>query len=219
MSRPSRAAVLRVTREGAVLELLELLSNTYNSRLTELQAELAAHRAKIKDLESKIEIDPLVDVLNRRGLDRELNGAIAHSVRYGSSVAVIFIDLDNFKTINDRWGHPVGDEVLRMIAKALSRSVRGSDVVARVGGDEFAVLLWNISESGALGKARAIEQIITATEIPSAGRCVSVGASAGVAMIGPGDCPNDVMARADAEMYARKSQQARRTNETGNMAA
>lgn len=173
-------------------------------------------RSRISEL--KIEIDPLVDVLNRRGLDRELNGAIAHSVRYGSSVAVVFIDLDNFKTINDRWGHPVGDEVLRMIAKALSRSVRGSDVVARVGGDEFAVLLWNISESGA-GKATAIEHIIAATEIPSAGRCVSVGASAGVAMIGPGDCPNDVMARADAEMYARKSQQARRTNETGNMAA
>lgn len=106
-----------------------------------------------------------------------------------------------------------------MIAKTLIRSVRGSDVVARVGGDEFALLLWHIGQAGALGKARAIEQIIAATEIACAGGRVSVGASAGVAMIGPGDCSNDLMARADAEMYSRKSQQARRTNEIGTMAA
>jgi len=202
-----------------VLELIELLSNTYKSRLTELQAELAAQREKIKDLESKIEIDPLADVLNRRGFDRELNCAISQNVRYGTSIAIIFIDLDHFKAINDRWGHPVGDEVLRMIAKALTRNVRGSDVIARVGGDEFAVLLWHISEAGALGKARAIEEIIAATEIPTAGGRVSVGASAGVAMIGPGDRPSALMARADAEMYSRKSQRTRHTNDIGNRAA
>jgi len=208
----------RQTGEGIVLELIDLLSNTYEWRLTELQAELAAERKKTKDLEAKVETDPLVNTLNRRGLERELNRAITHSNRYQTSVAVVFFDLDNFKAINDRWGHPVGDEALQTVAKTLNGAVRASDIVARVGGDEFAILLWHISASSALAKARAIEQILATVEIPRA-RGASIGASAGVAMIGPLDCPDDVIARADADMYLRKSQRARAMKEIENLAA
>lgn len=201
-----------------MVELIDLLLNTYEWRLTELQAELAAERKKTKDLEAKIEIDPLLNVLNRRGFERELNRAITHNARYQTSTALVFLDLDNFKAINDGWGHPVGDEALRVIAKALSNAVRASDIVARVGGDEFAVLLWHVSESSAVGKARAIERIVATSEIPSA-RGATVGASAGVAMIGPFDRPDDLMARADVEMYSRKSQRARGTKAIENLAA
>lgn len=89
-----------------MLELIDLLSNTYEWRLTELQAELAAERRKTKDLEAKIETDSLVNVLNRRGFERELNRAITYSGRYQTSAAIIFLDLDNFKAINDRWVIP-----------------------------------------------------------------------------------------------------------------
>ncbi len=201
-----------------MLELIDLLSNAYQWRLTELQAELAAERQKTKDLEAKIETDPLVNVLNRRGFERELNRAITHSGRYQTSAALIFIDLDNFKAINDRWGHAVGDQTLQAVAKMLGSAVRGSDIVARVGGDEFAMLLWHVSVSNALAKARAIERIVATTEIPST-RGAPVGASTGVAIIGPLDRPDDVFARADAEMYSRKSQRARGTKEIGNLAA
>jgi len=210
--------MLRQTREEIVRELIDLLSNTYEWRLTGLQAELAAERKKTKDLESKIETDALVNVLNRRGLERELHRAITHSGRYQTSAAIIFLDLDNFKAINDRWGHRVGDETLQAVAKTLSAAVRASDIVARVGGDEFAILLWHISLSSALAKARDIERVVATTEIPSA-MGASIGASAGVAMIGPLDRPDDLIARADAEMYLRKSQRARSVKETGNLAA
>jgi diguanylate cyclase (GGDEF)-like protein len=159
----------RQAREGIILELIDMLSNTYKSRLTELQAELAAERRKTKDLKAKIETDSLVNVLNRRGFERELNRAITHSGRYQTSAAIIFLDLDNFKAINDRWGHPVGHETLQVVAKTLSSAVRSSDVVARVGGDEFAILLWHVNASNALAKARSIERVIAITEIPSAG--------------------------------------------------
>jgi diguanylate cyclase (GGDEF)-like protein len=211
------SGMARRAREEIVLELIDMLSNTYEWRLTELEAELAAERKKTRDLEAKIETDALVNVLNRRGFERELNRAITCSGRYQTSAAVIFLDLDNFKAINDRWGHPVGDETLQ-VAKALSGAVRASDIVARVGGDEFAILLWHVNASNALAKARAIERVIEITEIPGAGGA-SIGASAGTVMIGPFDRPDEVMTRVDAEMYMRKSQRARGTKQIENFAA
>lgn len=115
-------------------------------------------------------------------------------------------------------GHPVGDETLQVVAKTLSNAVRSSDVVARVGGDEFAILLWHVNASNALAKARSMERVLAATEIPSA-RGVSIGASAGAVMIGPLDRPDNIMARVDAEMYMRKSQRARGAKHIKNVAA
>ena len=191
-----------------MLELIDMLASTYEWRLTELQAELAAERKKSKDLEAKIETDPLVNILNRRGFERELNRAIIQSSRYRTSAAVIFLDLDDFKAINDRWGHLVGDEALQLVAKTLCRIVRASDIVARVGGDEFAILLWHVNLANAVAKAHAIEQILGTTEMPSA-RGTIIGASAGVAMLGTPENPCDLIARADAEMYLRKAERAR----------
>ena len=103
-----------------MLELVDLLSNTFNWRLAELQAELAAARAKVAELEFKIEADPLLDILNRRGFERELKRALVYAQRYRSSNAVVFIDLDNFKAVNDRYGHLAGDDVLKLVSAASS---------------------------------------------------------------------------------------------------
>ena len=195
-----------------MLELINFLSNTYEAQLKELNADLAAERMKIKDLEEKIEIDPLVNILNRRGFERELNRLITHSSRYQTSAALVFIDLDNFKAINDRWGHSVGDRALQVVAGAIARSLRASDAVARIGGDEFAVLLWQISESNALQKARGIEDMLANIEILSADGSFTIGtigASAGVATISPSDRANEIVERADAAMYFRKSHRGR----------
>jgi diguanylate cyclase (GGDEF)-like protein len=187
-----------------MLELVDLLSNTYNWRLAELEAELATARAKIAELESKIESDPLLDVLNRRGFERELKRALSYVQRYRSSNALVFIDLDNFKAVNDCYGHLAGDDVLKRVCAAITRVLRASDIVARFGGDEFAILLWNLSEESAHAKALALEQLIGALDIRCSGRSVKIGASAGVAMLRHADRLADVMARADASMYARK---------------
>jgi diguanylate cyclase (GGDEF)-like protein len=171
-----------------------------------LAAQLEASRARISELEARIDIDPLTDVLNRRGFERELKRSLAYVKRYGTSVALVFIDLDEFKPVNDRHGHAAGDAVLKAVAAALTKSVRASDVVARLGGDEFAVLLWNVNAPDAAAKAKALEAAVYATRLSFDASTVAVGASAGLALLGPLDTPAEVLARADAAMYLRKGE-------------
>jgi diguanylate cyclase (GGDEF)-like protein len=174
-----------------------------------LAAELAAARTRVADLESRIDVDPLTETLNRRGFERELKRSLAYVKRYGAAAALIYIDLDDFKPVNDRHGHAAGDAVLKAIATALARQVRASDVVARVGGDEFVVLLWNVGEAAAATKAAALEAAVYATPVRWGASTLVVGASAGVAMVGPLDTSAEVIARADAAMYARKAERRR----------
>jgi diguanylate cyclase (GGDEF)-like protein len=169
-----------------------------------LAAQLAQSRAKVTDLEAKIETDPLTELLNRRGFERELKRSLAYLKRYGASAALLFIDLDRFKAVNDRHGHAAGDIVLKAVAATLTRNVRASDVVARLGGDEFVVLLWNVGASAAAAKAAALENAIAAAPLRFGAAVLRVGASAGVALVGASEAPAALVARADAAMYARK---------------
>ena len=169
-----------------------------------LERELVAARAEMAELAIRAEVDPLTDVLNRRGFERELKRSLAYVKRHAIRSALLFIDLDDFKGINDRHGHAAGDAVLRAIAMVLSRHVRASDVVARLGGDEFALLLWNCPDTEAQTKAGAIEAAIGRTTATHAGLSLSVGASCGVAALLPLDQAGDVLERADRAMYARK---------------
>ena len=171
-----------------------------------LAAELKASQTRISELETRIDVDPLTETLNRRGFERELKRSIAYVKRYAVSAALIYLDLDGFKPVNDRHGHAAGDAVLKAVAAALAREVRTSDVVARIGGDEFVVLLWNVTEEEAAAKAAALEAAVYATPVRWKASTLVVGASAGVAQIGPLDRPADLLARADAAMYARKAQ-------------
>jgi len=169
-----------------------------------LIAELERSRARIVDLEAKVDIDPLTDLLNRRGFERELKRSVAYVKRYSVSAALIFLDLDGFKPVNDRHGHAAGDAVLKAVAAAIIAEVRASDVVARIGGDEFAVLLWNVHSADATAKAAALERAVYATPVQWGGSTLVIGASAGVALAGALDTPGELLARADAAMYARK---------------
>ncbi len=174
------------------------------AEVEKLQADLVAARAKVTQLEAKADIDPLLDIINRRGFERELRRSLAYVRRYGTMAALIYLDLDRFKPVNDRYGHAVGDSVLRAVAATLQRTVRESDVVARLGGDEFAALLWNVTETQAAAKAAGLEAAIAETRIVHDGATISVGVSAGLAMLLPLDAPAEVIARADLAMYARK---------------
>jgi diguanylate cyclase (GGDEF)-like protein len=176
------------------------------AEVARLAAELQASRERIASLEAAIDIDPLTGTLNRRGFERELKRSLAYVKRYGATAALIYLDLDDFKPVNDRHGHAAGDAVLNAIAAALCSRVRASDVVARIGGDEFAVLLWNISEPDARAKAAALEAAAYAAPIVWGRSTLAVGASAGVAFCGPTDVAAEVLTRADAGMYARKAE-------------
>ena len=182
-----------------------------------LATELEASRARISALESRIDVDPLTETLNRRGFERELKRSLAYVKRYAATAALIYLDLDEFKPVNDRHGHAAGDAVLKAIAAALVREVRASDVVARIGGDEFVVLLWNLPDADAIAKAVELEQAVYATPVRWGASTMAVGASAGVAFVDPLDTPADVMARADAAMYACKTE--KRARHSGSRAA
>jgi len=169
-----------------------------------LAAELQASHTRITELEARIDVDPLTETLNRRGFERELTRSLAYVKRYAVSAALVYLDLDDFKPVNDRHGHAAGDAVLKAIAATLVRHVRASDVVARIGGDEFVVLLWNVTDTDAAAKASALEAAVYATPVRWGASTLVVGASAGLSIIGPLDTSAEVLARADAAMYARK---------------
>jgi diguanylate cyclase (GGDEF)-like protein len=179
------------------------------AEVARLAAELAATRTHVAELEARVDVDPLTETLNRRGFERELKRSLAYVKRYGVTAALIYLDLDGFKPVNDRHGHAAGDAVLKAVAATLMRQVRASDVVARIGGDEFAVLLWNLSGAQAAAKALALETAIYSTHISWGSSTLVVGASAGVDLLGALDAPAGVLARADAAMYARKKERKR----------
>ena len=169
-----------------------------------LKAELAAARTQIAELEARADIDPLLDILNRRGFERELARSLAYVKRYGTDAVLLYIDLDDFKSINDNHGHAAGDELLKAVATTLASQVRASDLIARLGGDEFAVVLWNMSVTHAAAKARALEEIIAGATITRDACKLAVRASAGIAALSPLDTPAQAIDAADRAMYVRK---------------
>jgi diguanylate cyclase (GGDEF)-like protein len=174
------------------------------AELDALKEELARARARVAELESRVDEDPLTGLLNRRGFERALERALAYVQRYGATAALLFIDLDGFKAVNDRHGHAAGDWALGRLARLISGHVRASDVVARIGGDEIVALLWNLRADQAEAKAHAIEDLIAASPFEHSGKHFKLGLSAGFTMLTPGDTAAAALARADAAMYARK---------------
>jgi len=176
-----------------------------------LRAQLAKAQARIEELQASADIDFLLDIPNRRGFERELHRSIAYIKRYHASGALIVLDVDRLKPINDAYGHAAGDQVLKAVAAALSRHVRSSDVVGRLGGDEFALLLWNLSETDARAKAAELEHAVDRLTFTFGGRTVTAGASAGVAIVGPHAEAGRALEEADAAMYLRKAQRRHET--------
>lgn len=176
------------------------------AEIERLRAELIKAESRIAELEARADVDPLLDILNRRGFDRELARSLAYVKRYGTAAALVFIDLDEFKAINDRHGHAAGDALLKAVVAALKGHVRASDIVARLGGDEFAVLMWHLEAAQASAKARELEDIIVQTEIARGTAKLSVSASAGSVVLGGDATPAEVFEAADQAMYVRKKE-------------
>jgi diguanylate cyclase (GGDEF)-like protein len=171
-----------------------------------LKADLIKAEWKIAELEARADVDPMLDILNRRGFERELVRSLAYVKRYGTPAALVYVDLDGFKAVNDKHGHAAGDALLVAVARLLASRVRASDVVARLGGDEFAVLLWNLNETQALMKARDLEAGVAQTVATVGAARVSVGASAGVVTLTGTTTPDAIVEAADKAMYLRKKE-------------
>lgn len=163
-------------------------------------ADVTAQRSQREDLEYAALHDALTGVANRALFERRLASAF-----HAEPAALVLIDLDDFKGVNDRWGHPAGDAVLRAVALALQAQVRTADLVARLGGDEFAVLLAACPEPVAERIQVSIETAIAQVAVPWNGERLGIGASVGRAQRhGSHLTPDDWFAAADAACYVDK---------------
>ena len=190
---------------------LPAVPNDAKPAIRRLRTQLAQALARIDELQASADTDFLLDIPNRRGFERELDRSIAYIKRYEASGALIVLDVDRLKPINDAFGHAAGDQVLKAIVAVLSRQVRSSDAIGRLGGDEFALLLWNLSETDARAKAASLEQEVDRLTFTFRGQSVSAGASAGVAILGLHAEAGRALVEADRAMYVRKAQRRHET--------
>jgi diguanylate cyclase (GGDEF)-like protein len=171
----------------------------------QLRGKVAQLQERVLQLDQLAHQDTLINLPNRRGFMRELDRLIDRVSRYGDSAAMLFVDLDGLKMINDSCGHRAGDEALIQVADLLSKGVRRSDVVARIGGDEFGILLENANEESAHETAARLVDLICSSELLHEGEGLPLSVAIGVGMITGDEGPEEVIARADEEMYRRKA--------------
>ncbi len=193
-------------RSGAKAARRPAAEDDAQAEIRRLKSRLAKAIERIEQLQTAAETDFLLGIPNRRGFERELTRAISYIQRYHASGALIVLDVDRLKPINDNFGHAAGDEVLKAIIAVLAQQIRASDVIGRLGGDEFALLLWNLSETDARAKAAALEEDIDRLSFAFADSTVATGVSAGVAILGAHSDAARALADADRAMYVRKAQ-------------
>src|SRR5215469_4100243 len=169
-----------------------------------LHQELARAKSRLEDAERAADQDHLLPVLNRRAFVRELTRHISFSARYGTPASVVYLDLDGFKLINDTYGHAAGDAVLSHVAETLSQHVRESDVVGRLGGDEFGIILTHANQEQANRKAQSLLETLSANPAIYNGQSLPVGVSWGAFELHASENAETAMARADEAMYSRK---------------
>jgi diguanylate cyclase (GGDEF)-like protein len=177
---------------------------TLLGEIDELRKEVGRLKARLAEAETLADKDALTPLLNRRAFVRELGRVIAFIQRYGGPASLIYFDLDGFKAVNDRFGHAAGDTVLQVVAERLQAQVRESDIIGRIGGDEFGVILVHADIATAAAKAQTLAYAVESAPVPVGEWLAPVKISFGVRKIIPGLSAEQALAAADAAMYARK---------------
>lgn len=172
----------------------------------ELRRELTELRERLGHMERLADQDPLAPITNRRAFVRELSRVIAFTQRYKARSSLVFLDINGFKYINDNYGHAAGDQALLHVAQVLLDSVRESDIVGRLGGDEFGVILVLTDANLAADKARQLAQAIERSPFLWAGVPHRLSMAYGVTTFNGGESVNDALAAADRAMYLQKAE-------------
>jgi diguanylate cyclase (GGDEF)-like protein len=186
--------------------------------ISDLQRQLGAQRDRIAYFESLATRDSLTGLLNRRGLDEQLRRILAEARRHDERGVVIFVDLDGFRAVNHTMGHHAGDAMLRHLADLLTANVRESDIVARIGGDEFVVALVKTAPEEAESRSLRLQMLANNSKFGFAGARIPLCASFGYAPYRSGDNPLEVFTRADAAMYRNKCSRRQSVAPTGRIA-
>jgi diguanylate cyclase (GGDEF)-like protein len=177
---------------------------TLLTEIGDLRGEVGRLKDRLAEVEDLADRDALTPLLNRRALLRELARIRTFAQRYGAPASLVYFDLDDLKGVNDRFGHAAGDAVLKAVAERLSAHVRESDLVGRMGGDEFAVILAQADRATAEAKAAALARALEAEPVKFGDWSAPLHISWGVREITQDADPETLVAEADAAMYARK---------------
>jgi diguanylate cyclase len=198
---------IRLLKDRLAREVTKLKESA-EAREKKWQSVVTAFKEKVEVLETQLlttqqeaSLDPLTGVANRRLFDRSLQGLVKNGAR---RFALVLVDVDDFKHINDQCGHDAGDRVLQTIAHSLATSVRSEDMVARIGGDEFALILENVTLAQATNRVMSIVSTVVAARPVEDSPAVTV--SCGVAEFSAGDTPQSLTRRADEALYDAKRQ-------------
>lgn len=182
-------------------------SKELEDRLGEATKEVDALREELNTAREEALTDPLTGLGNRKQLDRALDTMIKDHHENGAPTCVILADIDHFKSINDKWGHPTGDQIIRFVARTLRRMANSSDIVARYGGEEFAALMPHATLEDARAYAERVRQAVEQKQLLRKSTNETLGnvtISLGVAEVTDADTPATALERADQRLYASK---------------
>lgn len=196
-------AVLGIPPADLTPRVREVLM-TLMSEVESLRQEVERSHNRILELEKLADSDTLSPIANRRAFVRELLRVMSYAERHSVKTSILFFDVNDLKKVNDRLGHAAGDQVLIHVADTLRANVRASDVVGRLGGDEYAVLLTHADEGQAHLKADQLANAVRQVPVRIEGQDLTVSVAVGVYTFGPGENPTDVLSKADKMMYAHK---------------
>jgi diguanylate cyclase len=179
------------------------------SRLRESEAEVKRLNDDLAQVRTEVYIDALSGLFNRRRFDAALDALVQQAVAEKQPLSLILIDIDKFKQVNDQHGHILGDQVIRYVSESIRASVKGRDIAARYGGDEFAVLLPETGLQGAGTVADYLRRVIERQRVEEPfpdGSALAITVSIGVATLKPGEAATGILGRADKALYQAKKE-------------
>jgi diguanylate cyclase (GGDEF)-like protein/PAS domain S-box-containing protein len=185
-----------VDGKGKIVGAVEIFSDV-TEKVTALEL--------VEELQRKVFLDPLTGLANRRYVEMNLQTRQDELLRYGWQFGVIMMDLDHFKEINDRYGHNIGDEALKMIARTLLHNSRPSDIVGRWGGEEFIAVIANTNALRLNLSAERYRALVERSGLPAGADTIRLTISAGATLATPGDTLETVIKRADKLLYESKA--------------
>ncbi len=159
----------------------------------------------IEALKKAALLDPLTNLPNRRYIGMKLVSSFEEMKRHNITFGILFVDIDLFKTVNDMYGHAVGDRVLKMVGNTLEGNMRVSDLAGRWGGEEFIVVVQHVDKEQLINIAHKLKTLVEHSFLEAAGRTVKVTVTIGVAFAEPGDTLDSIQQRADKNLYEGKS--------------
>ena len=196
-----------VENVASATRVMQTRNEALEQQLESSALEVRALNARVEEIHKESQVDALTGLANRRGFDAKLADAAARRAGSNSSFCVLMGDVDHFKQFNDKWGHSAGDQVLRLVAQAFKAHTQDGDTVARIGGEEFVVILTDTTLEKAISVASEICRAVSSKKVVRRATGETLGTitvSIGVARFEQGESMNDMIERADACLLAAK---------------